>query len=181
MGIQIGAKPDAGFDDPIGMLHDCHRRIEHFLNIVCVVVNRAGNRALTEEECAAIQAALHYFRTGGPRHNADEEQSLFPRMRAAGAASDELGKIGGLEHDHRDAEVMHAKVDELYSAWIANGSLNSEQHGELAVATARLQQFYRDHIDLEEKVVFPRAAQMLDSETISAMGQEFQARRDKGQ
>ena len=31
MGIQIGAKPDSGFDDPIGMLKDCHRRIEHFL------------------------------------------------------------------------------------------------------------------------------------------------------
>ena len=24
MAIQIGAKPDSGFDDPIGMLKDCH-------------------------------------------------------------------------------------------------------------------------------------------------------------
>jgi hypothetical protein len=37
MAIQIGAKPDSGFDDPIGMLKDCHRRIEHFLNILCVL------------------------------------------------------------------------------------------------------------------------------------------------
>ena len=81
MGIQIGARPDSGFDDPLGMLKDCHRRIEQFLNILCLVVERAPGRALTQEESAAVQAALQYFRVGGQRHTADEEQSLFPRMR----------------------------------------------------------------------------------------------------
>lgn len=42
IGIQIGAKPDSGFDDPIEMLKDCHRRIENFLRILCVVVERGG-------------------------------------------------------------------------------------------------------------------------------------------
>ena len=46
MAIQIGAKPDSGFDDPIGMLKDCHRRIESFLGILCVVVDRAQGRSL---------------------------------------------------------------------------------------------------------------------------------------
>jgi hypothetical protein len=41
MGIQIGAKPDSGFDDPIGMLKDCHRRIASLLGILCVVVTQA--------------------------------------------------------------------------------------------------------------------------------------------
>ena len=50
MAIQIGAKPDSGFDDPIGMLKDCHRRIESFLGILCVVVERAQGRSLTDEE-----------------------------------------------------------------------------------------------------------------------------------
>lgn len=48
MGMQIGAKPDSGFNDPIGMLKDCHRRIEHFLGILCVVAKRAQGRGLTE-------------------------------------------------------------------------------------------------------------------------------------
>ena len=73
MAIQIGGKPDSGFDDPIGMLKDCHRRIESFLHILCVVVDRAQGRTLTGEERAAVQAALQYFRTGGQRHTADEE------------------------------------------------------------------------------------------------------------
>ena len=72
MGIQIGAKPDSGFDDPIGMLEDCHRRIEQFLNILRVVAGRAQGRALSDEEAAAVQSAIQYFRSGGQRHTADE-------------------------------------------------------------------------------------------------------------
>jgi hypothetical protein len=34
MGTQAGAKPDSGFDDPVGMLKDCHRRIEPVLSIL---------------------------------------------------------------------------------------------------------------------------------------------------
>jgi hemerythrin-like domain-containing protein len=181
MGIQIGAKADAGFDDPIGMLKDCHRRIEHFLNIVCVVVDRAGNRTLTEEETAAIQSALHYFRTGGQRHSADEEQSLFPRMRAADPSAalgePEWREIGMLEQDHRMAEQDHARVDALYSAWMNEGALRPEQHAELAAATLRLKRLYEHHIDLEERVVFPCAARMLEPDDLAAMGEEFRARR----
>ena len=58
MAIQIGAKPDSGFDDPIGMLKDCHRRIESFLGILCVVVDRAQGRSLADEERDAVKAAL---------------------------------------------------------------------------------------------------------------------------
>jgi hemerythrin-like domain-containing protein len=175
-GIQIGAKPDAGFDDPLGMLKDCHRRIEHFLKILCVVVARAANRALTDEEAAAIQAALHYFRVGGQRHNADEEKSLFPRMRAADGKA-KFEEIGGLEHDHREADEMHQRADALYSAWIANGGLTPAQHEELAAAARNLQQLYERHIELEEQVVFPRAAQLLNSDALAAIGEEFRARR----
>jgi hypothetical protein len=31
MVIQIGGRPDSGFDDPLGRPQDCHRRIERFL------------------------------------------------------------------------------------------------------------------------------------------------------
>ncbi|HWG19863.1 MAG TPA: hemerythrin domain-containing protein [Terracidiphilus sp.] len=176
MAIQIGARPDAGFDDPIGMLKDCHRRIERFLDILCVVVERAPGRSLSDEETAAVHAALHYFRVGGQRHNADEEQSLFPRIRAHGS-TEEIGDIGGLEHDHRTADELHQRVDSLYSAWIANDGLSSEQHAELATATAHLKKLYAQHIDLEERIVFPRAKQMLQPDAIAEIGREFRNRR----
>ena len=173
MGIQIGAKPDAGCDDPLGMLKDCHRRIEQFLGILCLVAERARGRALSEEEIAAVQAALTYFQVGGRRHNADEEESLFPRMRATGDSAD----TGELEHEHRDADGVHARVEELYAEWLAQGGLDAEKQNELAAATQKLKGLYAQHIEREETVVFPRAARTLKPEAIAEMGREFKARR----
>lgn len=175
MGIQIGAKPDSGFDDPIGMLKDCHRRVERFLHMQWVVVDRARGRALTSEETAAVQAALQYFRAGGVRHTADEEESLFPRLRAVSAG--ELEEIERLLGDHRDANVLHQTVETLYAPWIAGGKLSEEDGQRLLSATERLKQLYAAHIQVEETVVFPHAAQVLDSRAIASIGQEFRARR----
>ena len=177
MAIQIGAKPDSGFDDPIGMLTDCHRRIEHFLHILCVVANRAAGRPMTEEEAAAVQAALQYFREGGQRHNADEEKSLFPRLRAS-AGGEQLGDIHGLESDHQDANHLHARAEGLYEKWIGSGPLPPSDRDELLSATRRLKGLYTEHIRLEEQVVFPRAAKLLSPAAITAIGQEFRARRE---
>jgi hemerythrin-like domain-containing protein len=175
MGIQIGAKLDSGFDDPIGMLTDCHRRIEQFLNILCVVADRAAGRALTGEESAAVQAALQYFRTGGQRHTADEEQSLFPRLRAS--SREELSEIDGLEGDHQDANQLHGDIEILFDRWISAGPLGLKDQDDLSAGTQHLKRLYTEHIRLEEQVVFPRAAKLLNEQSIAAIGEEFRARR----
>jgi hemerythrin-like domain-containing protein len=176
MGIQIGAKPDSGFDDPIGMLSDCHRRIEHFLNILCVVAERAQGAAMNEEESAAVEAALQYFRVGGQRHNADEEDSVFPRLRAS-AQPEDLSEIESLESDHKEAGTLHETVERLYRDWNAAKSLSGADHAALLSATERLRRLYTEHIRMEEQVVFPRASRLLSRAAIDAIGEEFRARR----
>lgn len=176
MAVQIGAKPDSGFDDPLGMLTDCHRRIEHFLAILVLVANRASGRALTGEESAAVQAALDYFRVGGQRHNADEEESLFPRLRAA-AGESALDEIAGLESDHRDAGRVHDAVETFYGSWIENGALADSDHQQLVSMTQRLKDLYEEHIRLEEQVVFPQAARVLNQQSLADIGNEFRIRR----
>jgi hemerythrin-like domain-containing protein len=176
MGIQIGAKPDSGFDDPIGMLTDCHRRIEHFLHILCLVVGRARGRSMSEEETRAVEAALDYFQVGGRRHNADEEESLFPRLRA-GSSAKELEELGGLEGDHQQAGALHTEIEELYRRWIAANSLSAEEENRLTSAAEQLRRLYEEHIRIEERVVFPRAVAALDSHAVAAIGEEFRARR----
>lgn len=176
MGIQIGAKPDSGFDDPIGMLTDCHRRIEHFLHILCVVAERAQGRALTGEEAEAIRASLQYFHVGGERHTADEEESLFPRLRA-GFGDGALKELERLEDDHQAAAGLHAEVERLYLRWLSTGSLDEADTKQLAANTEHLKNLYAEHIDVEEKIVFPRAAQLLDGEKVQEIGREFRDRR----
>ncbi len=177
MGIQIGAKPDAGFDDPIGMLKDCHRRIEQFLHVLCLVVERAPGRPLTDEEAGAVKSALNYFRVGGQRHTADEEQSLFPRMRAEQSTATALKEIEALESDHREADDLHAAVEKLYASWLEGRALTDDELQRLRAATERLKQLYEGHIRIEENLVFPSAAERLDGQTIAEIGREFRARR----
>lgn len=178
MPVQIGAKLDSGFDDPLGMLHDCHRRIERFLAILCDVAENAHARALTAEESSAVRAALGYFREGGRRHTADEEESLFPRMRSMAAALDPLDR---LEHDHREADALHGDVERLYADWLAaNAALDPVRQNSLLEKTRRLHRLYAEHIQVEETNVFPQAAGLLDRESIAAIGAEFRARRISG-
>ncbi|HWA95892.1 MAG TPA: hemerythrin domain-containing protein [Terracidiphilus sp.] len=173
IGIQIGARPDSGFDDPIGMLKDCHRRIEHFLGVLCLVAEKARGRAASAEERSAVEAALHYFHEGGRRHTADEEESLFPRLAAHGATAD----LERLEHDHGEAEALHTEVEQIYSAWFGKGALSAGDESRLLAATGRLRALYDAHIAVEDNIVFPRAAEVLGASEIQTIGEEFRVRR----
>lgn len=176
MAVQIGAKPDSGFNDPIGMLTDCHRRIERFLHILCRVTEHAGDRALTAEESEAIDNALRYFHESGPRHNSDEEESLFPRLRKTPAAQ-VLGEVDRLEGEHHQTEAMHKEAAELFTRWQAEGILHADDRARLRAVTKKLEEIYREHIRLEEEVVFPCAARVLDASAVATIGEEFKARR----
>src|SRR5689334_21983324 len=84
-------------DRPLDHLMACHRRIEDRLAILA----RAGE-ALPERRNDALQAidnSLAFFAVNVARHNADEEESFFPRLRAQVPAG-ELTLLGRLEQDH---------------------------------------------------------------------------------
>lgn len=176
MAVQIGAKPDSGFDDPLGMLKDCHRRIERFLGILSLAVRQARGRALGVEERQAVEAALHYFRESGPRHNRDEEDSLFPRMACAQAAP-VLDDVRRLEAEHQQTGLLHDEAALLYSKWIAEESLSAGDEARLLAITEQMLGIYKEHIRVEEEEVFPCAARFLSRQDLDAMGAEFKARR----
>lgn len=101
MPVQIGAQAH-NFSDPTGLLSDCHRRIEMFLRVLEGVAS-VIDRPMTEETPAALESALRYFREAGPKHTADEEESLFPRLRQMRLPEAEtaIERLAPLEHDHR--------------------------------------------------------------------------------
>ena len=68
MAVQIGAKLDSGFDDPIGMLRDCHRRIERFLGILCQVAERGPSGTLTGGKQRRASGASILLRGGAAAH-----------------------------------------------------------------------------------------------------------------
>lgn len=179
MALQIGQRPDHGFDQPLGLLSDCHRRIEHFLTVLVAVEAEAAGGALTSAHRDALEAALRYFAVAAPRHTADEEESLFPRLRTTDDAgvSEALALVTALERDHDEADEQHAVVDSLGRRWLTNGRLAPSESAELRDRLSRLQSLYRRHIAVEDEQVFPAAARVLDAAQIHEIGQEMAARR----
>ena len=171
MAIQIGAKPDSGFDDPIGMLKDCHRRIESFLGILCVVVDRAQGRSLADEERDAVKAALS---TSEPADNATRRMRKNRSFRDCESPTrNPSRRLTGLRTIITRQTNLHGSIERLYSVWIESGWLGMEETQLLLSQTARLKQLYSDHIQVEETIVFARASQVLDSHAIEAIGTEF--------
>ena len=178
MFIRIGGKFDHDFDQPLGMLSDCHRRIEHFLEVIALITNAAGHRGLTAAETTDLRASLRYFTEAAPRHTADEEESLFPRLRSCGgSAADVVNTIARLEGEHAEADRRHAAVHALLERWIANTSLEPAATAELREHVGALQAIYRAHIAIEDHQVFPAAARLLTPDQLRIVGEEMAARR----
>ncbi len=110
MPVQIGSRA-SDFSDPTGLMSDCHRRIEMFLNTIRAAGGLNG-RQLAEDERRALDAALRYFREAAPKHNADEEESLFPRLRWVSdpEVQSALADVARLEQEHRWAAPLHAAI-----------------------------------------------------------------------
>ena len=182
MPITIGAKRESDFTDPIGMLGDCHRRIERFLNVLVTVAAREKGGPLTEEHKAALETSLRYFREGAPKHTADEEESLFPRLRRIDPAITRaiLARIDCLEQDHECAGKAHDEVDRLGQLWLTRGQLSPNEASQLSTLLDQLAKLYRNHIAIEDTEIFPFAANMLPPSDRKAVGAEMAARRGAG-
>lgn len=180
MPIQIGQRADHGFDEPLGLLSDCHRRIEHFLNVLATIAEDAAGGELIPSYRRALEGAVTYFAVAAPKHTADEEVSLFPRLRDSDDAAliQALAALDSLERDHDEADAHQAAVDRLVRQWLAVGRLSETDTARLRDLLTRLQALYRRHIAIEDREVFPAAARGLDRAQIVQIGSEMAARRN---
>ena len=174
MPVQIGHK-ESDFSNPLGLLSDCHRRIERFLEVLIRLTDQAGPLGQPERE--ALEKSLAYFRTSAPKHTADEEGSLFPRLRQSESAREALTCLAQLESDHQSAARDHEIVDATGREWLAAGTLNSEQRRALDESLARLSRMYQRHIAIEDRELFPLAARVLPPDQLAEVGREMAERR----
>jgi len=179
MPIRIGQRPDHTFDEPLGLLSDCHRRIEQFLRVLVTIAERADGRSLTPSQRADLEAAIAYFATAAPKHTADEEESLFPRLRRSDdpAAARALETVARLEHDHAEADRHHRAVETLVTRWLADGVLEPGDSRDLRRHLNALGKIYLQHIAIEDDELFPAAQRLLTADQVHEIGQEMAARR----
>jgi hemerythrin-like domain-containing protein len=179
MPITIGRASSHGFDQPLGLLTDCHRRVELFLGVMQTVTQAEQGRELAPSSRDALEQASRYFTLAGPRHTADEEQSLFPRLRRLGdlRVTGCLSTMEALEADHRQAETWHAVVQSLVQTWLTAGTLSADETAVLMASLASLRTMYTRHIAIEDHDLFPIAGDVLSPDDLESIGREMAGRR----
>jgi len=172
---QIRTSEAVTTEGPVGLLLGCHERIRHFTGMAMRLAENPDSPP--EEICRAAEAVLRYFAVSLPLHEADENDSIFPRLHRALPAGDVVRKA---------AETMvsqHQAINELLQTivplWQAAQSQPVELRDlapELKQLTNRLRLHFAAHLAMEEDVIFPMV-EKLPAEQRRQIEIEMKARR----
>ncbi len=173
--IKPVSKPSAS-QDAAELLLACHQRIRHFSG---VAVRLAHGHGATEPEIAQAADGLHrYFSVALPLHEADENQSLHPRLRRAVPEGELAGPAADAMLDQHMA--IDELVERLIPLWVllksAPGRL-PELSAELCALSKRLSEIFDAHLKLEEETIFPAMRKYLSASDLSDIVTEMQDRR----
>lgn len=180
MVLTIGASTASDFTRPIALMRECHRRVERFLGVLVTIAAERHGERLDPDDAEAMATALRYFAEAAPKHTADEEESLFPRLRRAenGDVQTAIRIMAELERDHALADERHREVQTLGRRWLNDGMLPVEDAKRLANRLEALSAIYTRHIAIEDDTLFPFAEAALDGAAKRAVGIEMAKRRD---
>ena len=170
--IQLGQKPEAVAEEPLDHLVACHRRILHRVD----VLERIGS-ALDFDPASALAAlrnTLRFFDVTARLHTEDEEESVFPRLRARLSAGD-LAYVDSLESEHREKEAVFGELKRLSEEMEAGVTAQrAARYRELA---GRLCSLYRSHIASEDDVLVRLGRGNLTEQELGAIREEMRSRR----
>ena len=169
-----GGDGSGGRKSALAMLDNSHRKLEQNLaELRRAAVAIAGGTG-TEAEHDTVRDVVGFLERSVTRHEADEELSLFPRLRGAGSIDPVLDTLADEHLEHRR---LHRRLHEIVEAWLdAPATDDHNQH--LLRVVIELEDAYRRHIELEEREMFP-AARALPADQLAEIEDEMQARRGR--
>ena len=165
--------PVASFDDPIEMLSLCHGRMQHSLDTLRRLEAFLGMRGPSGETASAAAAVLRYFDIAAPLHHQDEDEDVYPALRACVAEDDPLRLTLDELHDE------HKKLDELWA--FLRVDLQAVAAGESVQLDGQLVRQFRDatqrHLAIEDSIVLPYAQRLLPADIRQRVGRAMAQRR----
>lgn len=176
MSIQAaGSGTAAGFDTPLALLAECHRRVERQCATLRRLVPHLAAQGSDTAAAEAASAVLRYFDLAAPKHHADEEEDLFPALFEAVAGSDAVclrGITDRLRDEHRVLEAQWQALRAVLEPVAARRPALLD-----AAAVEAFTGLYAAHIALEEGELLPMAQRLLSDDATARIGQAMRARR----
>lgn len=162
-----------GFD----VLDACHRQTLHTLDMLAELVQQLINGAADTRARTLAAEVFHFFSTTARQHHEDEERHVFPKL----ATSDDpkiVHAVLRLSQDHNwleeDWMELSAQIDAV-ACGLSWYDLDTLREGAEVFAALS-----RDHIALEESLIYPQARARLGAGERREMGREMAKRRRAG-
>jgi len=161
-------------EDAVDLLTGCHDRIRHFTG---VAVKLAHAQAAAAEEVVRAAAGVHrYYSVSLPLHEADEEESLRPRLNDIGDDR--------ISHALLAMSDQHMAIDDLLErllpllVMVRNNPRTLQAAGaEMCAVTNALNEMFHAHLQMEEEVIFPAIRGSLPQSAQEDMLEEMRERR----
>ena len=157
------------FESTLSLLTACHDKVRHFAALSLTLATHVESRGADSEAREAASNILRYFDVAAPLHHADEEEDLFPALRALGEP--------GLDSAMAELEAEHLSLAGLWQS--VRRWLTAVIQGEAAPRPTELEGFarlYPAHADREEAEVYG-AAQRLTRAELDGIDTRMRQRR----
>jgi len=164
----------APVDDAFDVLDACHREMVVALDKMSALIARIETAGTDAQAQSMASELLAFFSTTVRQHHEDEERHVFPRM-ATDSDAETVQAVLRLQQDHDWLEEDWMELSPHLAAIAAGQSwweIDSLRNG-VSVFSALL----RDHIALEESLIYPQARERLQGRQRRDMGREMAARR----
>lgn len=163
-------------EDAVSMLLGCHERIRYFTGIA---VRLASSQNLPPTDIAGAAEKIHrYFTIALPLHEADENESLHPRLRAAAPQGELAGPAAdAMVEQHRSIDEIVERLVPLCELLTSNPAMHEVVAPELQQLSTALQQMFDSHLKLEEETIFPAMRKYLTEKQLAEILLEMQSRR----
>ncbi len=162
-------------EDAISLLLGCHDRIRNFTDVGMRLAQ--SPQAPAKDRADAARAVLRYYTVALPLHEADENESVYPRLRRALPPGELAVANQQMVEQHT---AINAAVAELLPMW-QQIERQPHSHSELAerlrLQTEHLRSLWNIHLALEEEQVIPAMRKYLAAEELSRIAQEMRDRR----
>ena len=151
-------------------LDECHRRVlcrvEELSGLVASIETGEINPAMRALAASVVQ----FLDSDARRHHEDEERHVFPTLLAGGSA-EMVATVLRLQQDHSWIEEDWFELRPHAQA-IATGYGTCDIDA-LREGTAILAALFKEHIALEELIVYPEARARCDAAGLDAMAREM--------
>ncbi len=160
-------------DDPVELLLACHEKVRKFSQLAVRLRDHLAKSVPPvqpdQQAREAAQSILRYFNVAAPLHHDDEEQDLFPALRALALPSLN-GVMNALQAEHQSL----ARLWQALQPW-----LRDIAEGRAHPAPIEVDEFaraYPAHAQREDEEVYP-SARLLPPEVLARISAAMVARR----